>query len=158
MRVVLIGLANVRRLKDEAKAMLAKDIDPVDWRKQQAAAIQEENSNTLKNIATRWFEVKKTTVSEDYAKDIWRSLEKDIFPKLGSTPISNLKAPMLVEVLKPIEARGNLETIKRLTPKNGRDHRLRHELILVLDHADIKALSLFEGVLFCYEYPTEYPT
>ncbi|MCC8367955.1 tyrosine-type recombinase/integrase [Xenorhabdus sp. PB61.4] len=110
-------LADARRLKDEAKAMLAKDIDPVDWRKQQAAAIQEENSNTLRSIATRWFEVKKTTVSEDYAKDIWRSLEKDIFPKLGDVPISSLKAPMLVEVLKPIEARGNLETIKRLTQR-----------------------------------------
>ena len=31
-------------------------------------------------VAERWLGVKKNSVTEDYAKDIWRSLERDIFP------------------------------------------------------------------------------
>lgn len=111
------GLADARKIKDEYKALLAQNIDPLDWGKQQQAIAQEENNHTLEKVATRWIAIKRTTVTPDYANDVWRSLEKDIFPKLGKMPVSLLKAPMLVEILKPIEARGNLETIKRLTQR-----------------------------------------
>ncbi|XCW68362.1 Hypothetical protein ABZS17H1_01039 [Kosakonia cowanii] len=28
----------------------------------------------------------------DYAKDIWRSLEKDVFPAIGEIPVQQIKA------------------------------------------------------------------
>ncbi|QTL40734.1 integrase arm-type DNA-binding domain-containing protein [Xenorhabdus budapestensis] len=112
-----VTLADVRNYRAESRALLAKQIDPQEHQQEQLRSTLEAKTNIFKLVAERWWNVKKTTVSEDYAKDIWRSLEKDIFPKLGATPITNLKAPMLVEVLNPIEARGNLETIKRLTQR-----------------------------------------
>ncbi|WP_433914378.1 tyrosine-type recombinase/integrase, partial [Escherichia coli] len=46
-------------------------------------------------------------------KDIWRSLDKDVFPFIGNTPIDTLTARRFVEVLTPIKERGNRETLKR---------------------------------------------
>ncbi|NAG96314.1 tyrosine-type recombinase/integrase, partial [Escherichia coli] len=53
----------------------------------------------------------------DYAKDIWRSLEKDVFPVIGEIPVQQIKARTLVETLEPIKARGALETVRRLVQR-----------------------------------------
>lgn len=37
-----------------------------------------------------------------------------IFPNLSNTPIKDITAPLIIEQLKPIEAKGSLETVKRL--------------------------------------------
>ncbi|HGJ5863832.1 integrase domain-containing protein, partial [Arsenophonus nasoniae] len=112
-----IGLADARRLKDDYKALLVQNIDPLDWCKQQQMKVAEENNNTLEKVAMRWIEIKRSTVTKKYVEDIWRSLEKDIFPKLGHLPVTTLKAPMLIDALKSVETRGNLETVKRLTQR-----------------------------------------
>lgn len=50
----------------------------------------------------------------DYAKDILRSLDKDVFPAIGAIPVQEIKARIIVEALEPIKARGALETVRRL--------------------------------------------
>ncbi|ESE81108.1 phage integrase family protein [Salmonella enterica subsp. indica serovar 6,14,25:z10:1,(2),7 str. 1121] len=45
------------------------------------------------NVATRWFAVKKSSgISDVHADDIWKSLAKDVFPAIGQTPVTELKA------------------------------------------------------------------
>ncbi|BFI46398.1 hypothetical protein YKD1_28170 [Yersinia pseudotuberculosis] len=58
----------------------------------------------------KWFELKESHVSAAHAKDIWRSIEKDILPSIENIPIQELKARTLIQVLEPIKARGALET------------------------------------------------
>ncbi|XQK55267.1 phage integrase central domain-containing protein [Escherichia coli] len=37
-------------------------------------------------MATKWFALKKTRgISDVHADDIWKSLEKDVFPAIGQT-------------------------------------------------------------------------
>jgi hypothetical protein len=36
--------------------------------------------------------VKKASVTEGYADDIWRSLERDIFPAIGDISVTEIKA------------------------------------------------------------------
>ncbi|HBW8581991.1 TPA: tyrosine-type recombinase/integrase, partial [Klebsiella pneumoniae] len=60
---------------------------------------------------------KSRSVTEDYAKDIWRSLDKDVFPTIGSIPVQEIKARTIVEALEPIKARGALETVRRLVQR-----------------------------------------
>ncbi|TOL74874.1 integrase, partial [Vibrio parahaemolyticus] len=43
--------------------------------------------------------------------------EKYLFPKFQDTPIKDLTAPDVIMALRPIEARGNLETVKRLAQR-----------------------------------------
>ncbi|CRH39436.1 hypothetical protein BN1184_BH_00010 [Pantoea ananatis] len=48
---------------------------------------------------------------------MWRSLEKDVFPAVGSITVQQIKARTLVEALEPIKARGALETVRRLVQR-----------------------------------------
>jgi len=94
--------------------LLANNIDPLDARKAKDREKQASMANTLKLTAAKWFNVKKTKITENFAKDVWRSLDSHIFPKLGSYPIGQIDAPMVIDVINPVAARGNLETVKRL--------------------------------------------
>ena len=69
---------------------------------------------TFEQIAAHWFAVKRTAVTEDYANDIWRSLQLHIFPSLGKLPIDQLRAPEVINAIRYLEKNGRLETIKRL--------------------------------------------
>ena len=68
-------------------------------------------------VATRWFAVKKTRTSEDYAYNIWRLLERDVFPAIGQMPVKELKASTLIAALEPVRVCGTLETLHRLTQR-----------------------------------------
>ena len=68
-------------------------------------------------MTTKWFDIKKGDVTPDYAVDIWRSLELHIFPHLSNVPVREITAPQVIELLKPIEAKGSLETVKRIAQR-----------------------------------------
>jgi integrase len=52
--------------------------------------------------------------SPRHAKVVRRSMDKDVIPKIGSLPIASITTPIVLEVLRPIEARGAIETAHRL--------------------------------------------
>jgi integrase len=109
-----ISLQDAREKRAEYRKLLNENIDPKDYRQQQSdMAIQAANA-TLKNIAKDWLAVKRTKVTVDHADDIWRSLELHIFPFIGNKPINSITAPIAIKTIKPIEAKGSLETVKRL--------------------------------------------
>ncbi|EOL9407301.1 integrase domain-containing protein [Escherichia coli] len=112
-----LSLADARRLRADYLALLANGIDP----QIQAEVSEEEQQIALDSIfstvAANWFQLKSKSVTPDYAKDIWRSLEKDVFPAIGEIPVQQIKARTLVEALEPIKARGALETVRRLVQR-----------------------------------------
>jgi len=108
-----LSLANARKKRTEARELLAQDIDPKEHKDQQAREAELANNNTFENIAQQHHELKKTTISSDHAKDIWRSIELHLLPSLGAIPIHKLDAPKVIHVLKPIAVK-SLETVKRL--------------------------------------------
>ncbi|EGB8103675.1 tyrosine-type recombinase/integrase, partial [Salmonella enterica] len=112
-----LSLADARGLRADYLALLANGIDP----QIQAEAVEEEQKIALDSIfstvAANWFQLKSKSVTPDYAKDIWRSLQKDVFPAIGEIPVQQIKARTLVEALEPIKARGALETVRRLVQR-----------------------------------------
>ncbi|MDV5141013.1 integrase domain-containing protein [Chimaeribacter arupi] len=112
-----LSLADARRLRADYLSLLANGIDP----QMQAEQVTEQQQITLDSIfstvAAKWFALKQASVTSDYAKDIWRSLEKDVFPAIGEIPVQEIKARKLVEALEPIKARGALETVRRLVQR-----------------------------------------
>ncbi|WP_426357975.1 integrase domain-containing protein [Pseudocolwellia sp. HL-MZ19] len=112
-----ISLAEARELRTKANELLSKDVDPKEHKDELNRQQQETLSNTFEQVAANWFQVKKTEISADYAKDLWRSLELHIFPALGKHPISKITAPLTIDVIKPIAEKGSLETVKRLTQR-----------------------------------------
>jgi len=112
-----LSLANARKKVVEARELLAQGIDPKVQRSAQVEAKRAETEHTFENVATAWFELKKDSVTPAYAEDIWRSLTLHVFPDLKTTPLSKITAPMVIELLRPIEAKGSLETVKRLSQR-----------------------------------------
>ncbi|HID5297007.1 integrase domain-containing protein [Klebsiella pneumoniae] len=112
-----LSLADARGLRTNYLALLANGIDP----QVQAEVAEEEQQIALDSIfstvAANWFQLKSKSVTPDYAKDIWRSLEKDVFPAIGEIPVQQIKARTMVEALEPIKARGALETVRRLVQR-----------------------------------------
>ncbi|MFT6202079.1 MAG: integrase [Candidatus Endobugula sp.] len=65
-------------------------------------------------ILLKWLDTKKGNISENHTLDTWRSLNNHIFPHLGKLPIRKITAIKVIDTIKPIAAKGNLETVKRL--------------------------------------------
>ena len=112
-----LSLANARKKVVEARELLAQGIDPKVQRKADNEAKRAQTEHTLENVATAWFELKKHAVTPAYAEDIWRSLTLHVFPSLKNTPLTDITAPMIIKLLRPIEAKGSLETVKRLSQR-----------------------------------------
>ena len=107
-----LSLADAQGLRVNYFALLANGIDL----QIQAEVAEEQQQIALDSIfstvAANWFQLKSKSVTSDYAKEIWRSLKKDVFPTIGEIPVQQLKAFTLVEALEPIKARGALETVR----------------------------------------------
>ncbi|EOG9708991.1 integrase domain-containing protein [Vibrio cholerae] len=112
-----VSLVQARKASLNAKELIAQGIDPQDERKRQQQAHKEIHEHTFVNVAKDWFAIKQHDVTPDYALDIWRSLELHVFPHISDKPVKAITAPEIIELLKPIEAKGSLETVKRLTQR-----------------------------------------
>lgn len=111
-----LTLARARALRDEYLSLLANGIDPQVHNTQKANALKDATEHTFQAVAKKWLDekVKTSGISQDHANDIWRSLERNIFPTLGDTPIKDIRPKMLKQHLDPIEKRGVLETLRRI--------------------------------------------
>ena len=112
-----LTLASARQIRDQYLTTLAQGIDPQQQQEQASEQRQIELDSIFSTVATNWFQIKNKSVTEDYAKDIWRSLDKDVFPAIGAIPVQEIKARTIVEALEPIKARGALETVRRLVQR-----------------------------------------
>ncbi|NOI25388.1 integrase domain-containing protein [Vibrio mediterranei] len=112
-----INLAQARKSSLLAKELIAQGIDPQEEQQKKQQEYKEVHEHTFVNVTKDWFEIKKDSVTPDYATDIWRSLELHIFPHLANMPVKSITAPLVIELLKPIEAKGSLETVKRLSQR-----------------------------------------
>ncbi|HGP4139905.1 TPA: integrase domain-containing protein [Enterobacter roggenkampii] len=111
-----LTLAQARALRDEYLTLLAQGIDPQSHNEQKAQALKDATEHTFQTVAKKWLDekIKTSGISQDHAKDIWRSLERNIFPTLGDIPIKEIRPKMLKQHLDPIEQRGVLETLRRI--------------------------------------------
>ena len=64
-----------------------KDIDPSAARKEKKLKITRNDKNTFKAIALEWFDNQKDNWCEGHAKKVWRCLERNAFPYIGTSPI-----------------------------------------------------------------------
>jgi integrase len=110
------SLKSARASRAKYLALLADNTDPKEWTLEQDASAERQKDNTFKHVAELWLKDKqrKAKANPQTTKDIWNSLENHIFPKLGKRPINELKPKQVAEVIKPLEAKGSLELVKRL--------------------------------------------
>lgn len=143
-----VSIADARSERKSARELLAKNIDPKEHRDENKLKNEQEHANTLEHIAAQWLEVKKSSVSTDHANDTWRSLELHIFPSLGKLPINKVSAVKTIDIIKPIAAKGSLETVKRLC------QRLNEIMIFAVNTGILMANPL-AGMSKAFQAPTK---
>lgn len=128
-----ITLAEARQRREDAKKQIANGIDPSDARKQQKLQVEaqaEHDANTFEKVAREWHAHKRPEWSDNHAERLLVRLEQDVFPWIGSKPITDIKTPELVQLLQRIATR-TIETA----------YRVKMALGMVCQYAVLKGLT-----------------
>lgn len=108
------SLLKARKARDKTREQLAGGTDPMTAKRAEKTAKQTAGENTFKAIALEWHATKKSGWSVTHADTTLERMEKNLFPWLGSRPLTNIEAPDLLETLRRIEARGAIDTTHRV--------------------------------------------
>jgi len=107
-----ISLKKAREKHQEARQNLTNHIDPNIYKKAKRISDQDMQFNSFKVIALEWLQ-KRGTKSDGGDKRLIRLLQKDLFPYIGSLPVSQVTSPDLLRALRRIEHRGAVNTAHR---------------------------------------------
>ncbi len=108
-----VSLGTARYLRDEARKLIAASVDPSNARKAQKAARATAHANSFEAIAREWYAKRLPSWSDKYAFGTLSRLEQGLFPWIGSLPVSEIKAPDLLQCLRRVEERGAIDTAHR---------------------------------------------
>jgi integrase len=116
-----VGLAEARRRRDTARDEVSRGIDPVQSKRERRAEAQRNALQTFAVVADEWIATrsKSRKWTEAHADQTRQSLREYVLPKLGRLPIASITAPDVVEVLRPLETAGKLETLRRVRQRVG---------------------------------------
>ncbi|MGJ7523647.1 tyrosine-type recombinase/integrase [Variovorax sp. LT1P1] len=109
-----VSLAKARSRRDQARERLADGINPSIARRKEKLAKASASANTFEAVARDWLTKtsnRRAAITQDKVRG-W--LEKDVFPFIGRTPVTDLKAKdVLDQVARRMEARGIHESAHR---------------------------------------------
>jgi len=111
-----VPLKRAREKRDEARKLLADDIDPSAERKAKRAALLE----TFEGVAKEWLELQSKSLAPETISILGARLSSALYPYLGSRPVAAINAQELLAALRRIEARGKHETAHRVRALAGR--------------------------------------
>ncbi|MCL2591409.1 MAG: integrase arm-type DNA-binding domain-containing protein [Betaproteobacteria bacterium] len=126
-----LSLSEARERREEAKKILRDGKDPGEVKKASKAALKAANENSFETVAREWFSRWKTDKAESHTSKVIARLQNDVFPWMGDRPVSDITAPMVLEVLRRIEARGVIETA----------HRAKENISMVMRYAIATGLA-----------------
>ena len=115
-----VPLRLARQRRDEARKLLARDIDPSAHRKAQKRSRRELAGNSFEAVATEWLAKHSPNWSAGYLKRLEREFRHDVFPYIGSKPVAELAAPELLAVVRRVEERGHLPMAHKILQTCGR--------------------------------------
>lgn len=101
-----VTLKAARVARDDARRVRQGGTNPVQKRKAESLAKAVSGATTFEVVARELHGTKAAGWSETHAAQWLRCCEKDLFPWLGSLPLVEISAPMLLEVLRRVEKRG----------------------------------------------------
>ena len=101
-----VSLAEARSRREDARKLLAAGIDPSDQRKAAKREAEGREINSFEAVAREWYGKQAHVWVAHHASDVLRRLESNLFPEIGSEPIAEVTAPMLLAAVRKIEHRG----------------------------------------------------
>jgi integrase len=109
-----MSLGAAREARGNAARLLKSGVDPSLQARQLAAMRLEEAGTTFEAVAREWHGQQVSGWVPRHAADVLKSLEQDVFPRIGALPIKGITSPMVLEVIRAIEDRPSIETARRV--------------------------------------------
>lgn len=101
-----VPLKSARTARDAARMVLEAGEDPALKRRVEKLVRTEAVATTYEAVARELHRLKLPDWSDKHAATWLRSQQKDLFPWIGTMPIADVSAPLLLAALRRIEARG----------------------------------------------------
>ena len=111
-----ISLKEARQLRDDARSLVAKGIDPRIQRRKDRQSNNERATHTFNHVFLNWSAFRALTLKkgrQSTLSQIDRIFNKDILPWLGTLSIFDITRADILEVLRKIERRGALTTAEK---------------------------------------------
>ncbi|WP_426066636.1 tyrosine-type recombinase/integrase [Gluconobacter sp. NFX36] len=108
-----VSLAAARDARDAARSELRADRDPALTRKQRQAEA-ERADRQLQGVGEKWISIQGIQWTERHRDDVATSLQRFVWPTLGRINLDDITPPMVLEVIRRIEAARAKETARRV--------------------------------------------
>ncbi|MFC0168392.1 tyrosine-type recombinase/integrase [Pseudoduganella danionis] len=119
----LMSLAEARSKRDEARKLRSEGTDPAQAKREAKRAMSDAAIHTFELVARRWLEKTATDRADSTQQKNASWLEKNIFPEIGSRPISEITPRDVLAALQKIEARGAIESAHKIKQLCGQVFR-----------------------------------
>ena len=101
-------------MRDEARREIREHRDPAVEKRKRKLAAAAAAIEPFEKLARVWHALQAPLWAPVHAADVITSLENDVFPDLGKLPIRAIDGPVILATLRKVEARGSIETARRL--------------------------------------------
>ena len=118
-----VSLKAARSARDDARKTRQGGTNPVQARKAEKLAKATSSATTFEAVAREFHATKVGGWSVNHSTLWLRCLEKDLFPWLGSLPLADVSAPLLLDTLRKVEARGAVRSAHDLREFTGQVFR-----------------------------------
>ncbi|KQY81805.1 integrase arm-type DNA-binding domain-containing protein [Pelomonas sp. Root1444] len=118
-----VSLKEARDGRDAARKTREQGADPVQARQIAKAIKTASAAVTFEAVAREYHAAKAEGWSATHARQWLRCCEKDLFPWVGSLPLAEVTAPVLLSTLRRVEARGATQLVRDLCEFAGQVFR-----------------------------------
>jgi integrase len=108
-----VGLAEARQRHRDAQTQKRDGIDVNQAKKERKLTLKLASASNFEAVAREWLETRRGEWAPSHAEKIDARLKRDVYPWLGTLPVSSIDPPKILAVIRKIEARGVVETAHR---------------------------------------------
>lgn len=108
-----LKLSDARDRAQEARERVKQGIDPMVHKRETKARNIALALETFQIVTAEWLNKNRSKWSKTYAEKVEQILAANVLPRIGKIPISSLTAPMVIDAVRPMEARGAVEQAAR---------------------------------------------
>ena len=116
-----VSLKDARKKRDDAKKLLAQNIDPSEAKKEEKRLSILQAANTFEIVANEWLS-KRTNLGSKTLKTYQHYLSY-AFEAFGYKPVHEVTSPDVLAVCRKLEAKGTIETAHRVKATCGQVFR-----------------------------------
>ena len=109
-----VSLSEARAMAETAKTQIAQSINPAAQKQAEKQQAQEAALNTFAAVAKEWHRVSTPRWKPHHAARVWRYMETDVLPHIGSLQLDEIRVSDIQALLERVTARNVGNTAEKI--------------------------------------------